>query len=243
MLKRSSLVLTGALAIALGSIAPDAHAIAYGASPLTVNLAPGITAQRFPRSCGYWQIYGAGCVGWTVTGLAVPPDLLDRATLFTTARNGRIIVAHQSGVAFTDDHGVHWNAARWEGPHGPLSVAFDATSDFGVAVGTNGGVWTTEDRGTTWRSRRDAAGQTLVDVVVIGRTLAFTDDRGGVWVSTDGGTSVRTLSDSAASANAQMPRMTVHDRAIWVLVGGSVWWRADASANVERVDHPPPAHD
>jgi photosystem II stability/assembly factor-like uncharacterized protein len=239
MLRHHAVTLAATVVLASGS----ARAIAYGNAPLTVTLAQGITAQRHPRSCGYWQLYGAGCVAWTVAGMPVPPDLLDRATLFTTARGGRIVLAHSSGVAFTDDRGAHWSAARWEGAQGPLSVAFDATSDFGVAVGRNGGVWTSEDRGATWRSRRDAAGQTLVDVAVIGRTIAFSDDHGGVWVSTDGGTSVRTLSDPAASATPQMPRMTVHERAIWVLVGGSVWWRADASGTVERVDHAPVPRD
>ncbi len=227
-------------ALALVTVVPfRADAVAYGTSPITVTLAPGVVAQRFARTCGYWQVYGAGCVGWQVSGFAIPPELLDRTTLVASARGGRIVVAHQSGIAFSDDRGAHWFQGRFEGAQSPLSVAFDAASDFGVAVGGNGSVWTTEDRGTTWRSRRDAAGQTLVDVAVIGRTIAFSDDHGGVWVSTDGGSSVRTLADSAPAA---MPRMTVHQRAIWVLVSGSVWWRADASGNVERVDHPPP-HD
>ncbi len=228
-----------ALVLAMGP-AREADAVAYGNSPLTVTLAPGIVAERYPRSCGYWQIYGAGCAGWRVSGMPVPPDLLERATLFTAARGGRIVLAHANGLAFTDDRGAHWHTARWDSSHPPLSVAFDPSSDFGAAVGPNGNVWTTDDRGSTWRSRRDDAGRTLVDVAVLGRTLAFGDAQGGVWVSTDGGTSVRTLADPGANAGAGPPRITVHDRAIWVLVGGSNWWRADASGSVERVENPTP---
>lgn len=221
--------------LALGSVR-EASAVAYGNSPLAVALAPGVVAERYPRSCGYWQIYGAGCAGWRVTGMPVPPDLLERATLITLARGGRVVIAHANGLAFTDDRGAHWHSARWDSSHPPLSVAFDANSDFGAAVGPNGNVWTTDDRGSTWRARRDDAGRTLVDVLVIGRTLAFGDAQGGLWVSTDGGTSVRTLADSGASRST--PQMTLRDRAIWMRAGAGTWWRADGSGNVERVETP-----
>lgn len=221
---------------ALVGMSSGSWAVAYGTSPVTVSLGSGVWAERYPVPCGY-PLVGTTCFAWRLEGLVAPlPFSLSYANMFAAARGGRIVAAIRQGVVFTDDRGAHWRPSRWEAAQGPLSLAFDPGSDFGAAVGANGSLWTTDDRGETWRLRRDRSGQVLVDVAVVGRTVAFSDTHGGVWVSTDGGTSVRTLAERTEGA---MPTMLVHRGAIWLLLQGSVWWRADAHGNVERVEHGP----
>jgi photosystem II stability/assembly factor-like uncharacterized protein len=228
-----------AAALALATLPARAGAVAWGYAPVTVTLAPGLTATRETASCGH-PTYAPTCFAWRVAGLAAPlPSALASAHMFASARGGRVVAAHAGGVSFTDDRGAHWREARWESTYRPLSIAFDTGSDFGAAVGPNGSVWTTEDRGETWRLRRDRSGQVLVDVAVTGHTVAFSDAQGGVWISPDGGTSVRTLADRA---DGPMPTMAVQQGTIWVLLGGAVWWRADASGGIERVERAGPSY-
>jgi photosystem II stability/assembly factor-like uncharacterized protein len=226
-----SAAVAGALALTLATW--SALAVPFGEAPVRVSLTPEVTAERYAVPCGA-PTYATSCIGWRLEGLAAPlPAAMVRANMFAGARGGRLVAALPGAVAFSDDRGLHWREARWEGGEGPLSLAFDARSDFGVAVGTNGSVWTSEDRGETWRRRRDRSGQRLIDVAVVGRTIAFADEHGGVWVSPDGGTSVRTL---AEHAEGTAPTLQVRERALWVFLGGTVWWRADAHGSLERVD-------
>ena len=96
-------------------------------------------------------------------------------------------------------------------------MAFDDATGFGAAVGTNGTVWSTADRGQSWRTRRDV-GDVLVDVAVLGHVVAWTSIRGLVQVSADGGTSVRTLSERA---RGPMPVMSTWQDQLWIRVRGA----------------------
>lgn len=227
------------LATALGAGA-RADALAFGTAPVTVDLGGGMRAHRVPVACSPTVPYGFlgnRCASWSTDGLAVPPGLPVGAVYnFAAARGGRVAMATATGVWLTDDRGAHWSRARIEEQVVPLALAFDADSDFGAAVGPVGTVWTTDDRGLTWRTRRDRAGPPLVDVVVTGRTVAFSDAAGGVWVSADGGFGVRTLADAARGA---MPVMALHRGVIWIRVDGRRWWRADARGGVEESDRSP----
>jgi len=197
-----------------------------------------VRAHRVPVPCGMTGVYGTGrCAAWRAEGLAIPGDLpVGSVHNFARARGGRIAMATAVGLWITDDRGGRWSRARIDEAVMPLALAFDDASDFGAAVGPNGTVWTTDDRGSTWRSRRDRVGPSLVDVVVTGRTVAFSDAVGGVWVSGDGGFSVRTLTDVARAA---MPVMALYQGVIWIRVDNRRWWRADATGGVEESDRSP----
>lgn len=228
-----------ALALFAATVVPRAvGAVAFGTAPLTIELGDGVRAHRFPVACAasVYAVYGR-CAQWRTEGLRVPQDLpVGAVHMFARARGGRIAMATAVGVWLSDDRGARWVRARIDETVFPLSLAFDASSDFGAAVGPNGTVWTTDDRGLTWRVRRDRAGPSLVDVAVSGRTVAFSDALGGVWVSDDGGFRVRTLAEAARAA---MPVMAVHDGVIWIRVDGRRWWRVDATGGVEESDRSP----
>jgi photosystem II stability/assembly factor-like uncharacterized protein len=222
------------VALALFAGPRRARAVGYGSLAATVDLGGGMSVRREPRSCVTYAIAAPGCFVWHGAGLSLAdPAGLAYANMFAPARGGRVVAATQSGVQFTDDRGAHWHAARWDSPQGPLSLSFDPRSDFGAAVGGGGMLWTTDDRGETWRLRRDSGGQTLLDVAVLGRTVVFSDARGGAWVSTDGGTSVRTLAESSAGAP---PTLTRSAGAIAVSLDGRTGFRIDAGGGIERLE-------
>jgi len=141
----------------------------------------------------------------------------------------------RAAIAFSDDAGTHWQAARWDSGQYARALAFDSRSDFGVAVGAGGVLATSDDRGATWTIRREDTPRVYIDVAVAGHTVAIRSDSDGVWISTDGGVSLRTLADGAS---ATPHRVVAHEGAVWAWVGGlngSTWWRGDASGSVERV--------
>lgn len=230
---RTALVLLAAMAAPVA-----ARAVAFGTAPVTIELGDGVRAHRVPVPCAGTLYYGGGrCAQWRTEGLRVPADLpLGAVHMFASARGGRVAMATSVGLYVTDDRGARWLRARIDESVMPLALAFDPASDFGAAVGPNGTVWTTDDRGMTWRARRDRAGPALVDVVVAGRALAFSDAHGGVWVSDDGGFRVRTIAEVARAA---MPVMAVHRGVIWIRVEGRRWWRVDATGGVEESDRSP----
>lgn len=231
--------LAGIALLAASGAAGPAEAVAFGTAPVTLDLGDGVRVHRVPVPCGGVFYYGGGgrCAQWTTEGLRVPPDLpVGAVHMFAAARGGRIAMATAVGLYLSDDRGLRWFRARIDEPVQPLALAFDPGSDFGAAVGPNGTVWTTDDRGLTWRTRRDRAGPPLVDVIVTGRTVAFSDARGGVWVSNDGGFGVRTIADVARAA---MPVMALHRGVIWIRVDARRWWRADAVGGIEESDRSP----
>jgi hypothetical protein len=242
MLKRATRVIAsvGAAALAIG-YPRAALAVPFGTSAVTITFAPNVRAERYAAGCRNSAGYASGCVGWRFHGFATPlPFAVETANMLAPARGGRIVAATVAGPQISDDRGASWHAARWEGA-GPLSLAFDANSEFGAAVGANGMLYTTDDRGETWRLRRDSSGQRLIDVAVVGQTIVIADDHGGAWVSTDGGLRLRTLSEGTDPAGA-IAEISVRERSIWVLVGGSVWWRADANGSVEHTEPPTRRH-
>lgn len=213
-------------------------AVAYGTAPVTLDLGDGMRATRVPVPCGGVAYVGNGrCAQWSAVGFSIPGELpVGAVHMFARARGGRLAMATAVGVWLSDDRGARWSPARIDEAVRPLALAFDPRSDFGAAVGPNGTVWTTEDRGQTWRARRDRAGPPLVDVAVLGRVIAFSDALGGVWVSRDEGVSVRTLSDLARGA---MPVMAVHADTLWIRLEGRRWWRVDAHGSVEEANASP----
>lgn len=230
------------LALAAASLsllaAEPAAAVAFGTAPVTVDLGDGMRAHRVPGPCSGVNGVGFGvCARWSVEGFSVPSELpVGEVRMFARARGARIAMATAAGLWLSDDRGARWSRARIDEAVTPLALAFDAGSDFGAAVGPNGTVWTTQDRGSTWRVRRDRSGPALVDVAVNGRIVAFSDALGGVWVSLDEGVSVRTLSDVARGA---MPVMAVHRGSIWIRLEGRRWWRVDANGAIEEVARSP----
>ncbi len=105
----------------------------------------------------------------------------------------------------------------------PLALAFDPRSDFGVAVGTSGAVWTSEDAGVHWANHRDSVGDTLVSVVVLDRVFAMASSAGRVWVSSDGGISVRVVADPTSDGQVGEPVLWVAGGAIWIRATGRLW--------------------
>lgn len=181
---------------------------------------------------------------------------LVRANTFVRGPGNRIFGSVDTRLFYTDDLGAHWNRARWEGGAAPLAMAFDGP--FGAAVGDNGTVFTTEDGGLTWRSRRDASGVRNVAVAVLApRVVVWSDANGGVFASLDGGFSPRTLVEPnraamiAPTANGAYygaptngmlvarpvvtaPAFRVERGAIWV-PGRAGWFRVDPRDGVMTV--------
>jgi photosystem II stability/assembly factor-like uncharacterized protein len=209
-----------------------ARALRYGAEPAHVAFGANASADRVARPCGRYA-GNVSCFYWHFEGLAGPPSVsLESAETVAVARRGRIVAAFISGdLALSDDRGATFRVVHLDGPQRPLSVAFDADSDFGVAVGTGGAVWTTDDRGDTWRLRRDGP-VSLVDVAVVGRTAAWITEQNGVVVSVDGGVSVRSLSEGGPGVGRASLAIEPHE--IRLRLGDGSVWRADASGNVER---------
>lgn len=217
--------------------AAPALAVGWGTSAVDIPLGDGIVARREPMLApNPWNGFLARSVTWRLEGLAPPPEVATFAIhMFARGPDGRIFAAVDGGLLYTDDRGARWTHARWDGAQSPRALAFDAATGFGAAVGTNGTVWTSSDRGQTWRTRRDV-GDTLVDVTVLGHVVAWTSIRGLVQVSADGGTSVRTVSERA---RGPMPVMATHEAQIWIRVDGAQWWRVDREGAVERAERSP----
>ncbi len=214
-----------------------AWAIGWGTTPADVALGQGISAHREPSPL--FALVGVpqrlSQVTWSLHGMAPPVDF-GTTQIHNFANLGeRVFAAIDSGLVFTDDRGGHWSAARWDGSQSPRAMAFDDASGFGATVGTNGTVWTSNDRGQTWRTRRDV-GDMLVDVAVLGRVVAWSSVRGMVQVSADGGTSVRTIAERARAA---MPVMTTYQDNLWIRVDGASWWRVDREGSIARAERSP----
>ncbi|TAK31568.1 MAG: hypothetical protein EPO40_05325 [Myxococcaceae bacterium] len=218
----------------LGS--PSALAVGWGTTPVDIPLGADVSVHREPVS--YFAPLGfrtlTPTVTWSYRGLLPPPFGTTQIHNFASS-GARIFAALDDGVVFTDDRGAHWSRASWDGSQAPRAMAFDDASGFGAAVGTNGTVWTTTDRGQSWRTRRDV-GDVLVDVAVLGHVVAWTSIRGLVQVSADGGTSVRTLSERA---RGPMPVMSTWQSQLWIRVDGARWWRVDREGAAERADRSP----
>lgn len=218
-------------------ITASAWSLGWGTSPADVTLGPGISAHREPAPL--YGIHGlvqrSHLVTWSVRGMT-PPVEFGTTQVYSFANTGdRIFAAIDSGLVFTDDRGAHWSQSRWDGSQSPRAMAFDEATGFGAAVGTNGTVWTTDDRGRTWRTRRDV-GDMLVDVALLGRVVAWSSVRGLVQVSADGGTSVRTIAERARSA---MPVMSTYQNQLWIRVDGVSWWRVDREGSIARAERSP----
>ncbi len=223
------------------ALAPgQAEALPFGTTAGRVVLGEGVYADRVPAPCVYSTVYTPGCFSWVPEGFALPPPSMGtRVNMLAATARGRIVAALEGGgMAFTDDRGTTWHRARMDGMMpSPRTLAFDDRSDFGAAVGVGGTLWTTDDGGARWRVRRDGGlGGDLVDVAVVGHTVALTDAVGGVWVSTNGGGSVRTLATRARDA---MPVLGVHGGAVWIRMEGGRWWRAGRDGSVERQERGP----
>lgn len=210
-----------------------AHAVAWGNTAVTIDLGGGMHASRTPGRCVTGRVVVPGCAVWHLDGVAPPPVASMLSIAMFAASRGRVFAAVDAGVLFTDDRGEHWQAAAWDGPHQPRALAFDPRGDYGVAVGTNGTVWTTDDHGLSWRLRRDGSFSTFIDVAVLGDAMVFTDTAGGVWVSHDRATSLRTVADVA---RGPMPTLTVDAAAIWVRIEGARWVRVSRDGEVDAVD-------
>lgn len=219
-------------------ILPTAPALAvgWGTAPVDVPLGDGVSVHREPAP--FLAPFGLRAleptVTWRYRGLCPPPFGTSQIYAFAHAGD-RIFAALDRGVAYTDDRGARWALASWDGAQSPRALAFDEADGFGAAVGTHGTVWTTADRGRSWRTRRDV-GDMLVDVAVLGRVVAWTSVRGLVQVSADGGTSVRTLSERA---RGPMPVMSTYQGHLWIRVDGARWWRVDREGAIERAVRSP----
>jgi hypothetical protein len=223
--------------VACLSAAAPALAVGWGTSPVDIALGDGVVAHREPMlNANPWNAYLPRTITWRLDGLAPPPGVAPwQIHAFARAQGPRIVAAVDNGVLYTDDRGAHWSLASWDGAQSPRALAFDPASDFGAAVGTNGTVWTTADRGRSWRTRRDA-GDTFVDVAVLGHVVAWTSARGLVQVSADGGTSVRTISERA---RGPMPVMATYEGLLWIRIDGAQWWRVDGDGSPERAERSP----
>jgi hypothetical protein len=225
--------------VACLSAGAPALALGWGTTPVDIALGDGIVAHREPVLYPFlqpWTAYSATPgITWRLDGLAPPPVSPSQIHSFARAQGERIVAAVDGGALYTDDRGAHWSRASWDGAQSPRALAFDPASDFGAAVGTNGTVWTTADRGRSWRTRRDV-GDAFVDVAVLGHVVAWTSARGLVQVSADGGTSVRTISERA---RGPMPVMAVYDGLLWIRIDGAQWWRVDREGSPERADRSP----
>ncbi len=165
---------------------------------------------------GHWR--DQPCTTWRPAGFAFGDrqELLYAYAFARVASSGRIVATYRDvdgaqrapgspptppgtavGVLYTDDGGATWHDARWRWVHAARALAFDAGSDFGVAAGESGHVWSTEDGGETWRVRRSAAGVSYTQVAVVGRVCVLVDANGTVWRSRDGGFSHDTLTRSS----------------------------------------------
>jgi photosystem II stability/assembly factor-like uncharacterized protein len=136
-----------------------------------------------PRLCRSWEP-----VGFTFGGIL---ELAHARTFARVPATSRIVAATRflgrASLLYTDDLGATWLEARWPTHDLANAVAFDERSSYGVAVGDGGRVWSTTDRGATWRERRSGAGIVYTDVAVVGRIAVFVDSSGAVWRSRDGG--------------------------------------------------------
>lgn len=217
--------------------ATSAWALGWGTTPADVTLGPGISAHREPMPI--FALVGipqrASLVTWSLRGMSPPAEFGTTQIHNFANLGGRVFAAIDSGLVFTDDRGAQWSRASWDGAQSPRAMAFDEASGFGAAVGTNGTVWTSTDRGQSWRTRRDV-GDTFVDVAVLGRVLAWSSARGMVQVSADGGTSVRTIVERA---RGPMPVMSVYQNQLWIRVDGASWWRVDREGTIARAERSP----
>jgi photosystem II stability/assembly factor-like uncharacterized protein len=166
-------------------------------------------------------------------------DLL-RAFDFAVSRSTRIVAAIPGGLLFTDDLGQRWQPIRWDYSASPHAIAFDLNTDFGVAVGENGSVWTTDDGALTWRSRRDDAGIDLIRVCVLGRIVAIGSSEGSVWISADGGTSVRLVVRGDSTTGGSIPSIAIEGHAIRIRRNLHEQWRVGSDGVVELETEPAP---
>ncbi len=233
----------------------SAHAQATAYTPgVTLTLGPGITVSRFGYycmqlvNCSAWTAQGFSLVGRTDASLAASDPYayrgdgsragwidLSRAYSFASARGGRIVAAMLRAMYYTDDLGATWHRARFESQQSALALVFDGPTDFGAAVGTSGALWTTEDRGATWRLRRDGGADNLLYLAVgPDHTIVAAGQQGSVFVTFDGGTSVRVLRERGPV----IPTIGLHQNAVWIQLEEGIWYRA-AGGSIERFDQGP----
>lgn len=226
-----------AVTLAMVTVWPlRASAVAYGSAAVELELMPGVRAQRVPVVCRFTRMVSQDCFEWRAWGFALPPAGAAVRVNMLAAVGRRIVAALEGSVLYTDDRGVTWQSARIDGPQTVRAIDFEPGGRFGAAVGTHGTLWTSSDAGQTWRVRRDSGNDTLVDVLVLGQTVVWSDDHGAVRVSPDGGTTVRTLTNRARDA---MPVMVRFDRAVWIRLEGSRWFCVRDDGVPERVERSP----
>ncbi len=211
-------VLSSVAALAIALIPSSSLATRWGVSNVTIDLGDGLSATPV------WHSRRAGQnVTWSTVGfVGAPPTRSALPNAYAAACNGRIVAAFPAAFAFSDDRGRTWRTTELDFGPAPLSVAFEQGACFGVAVGTAGSVWTSEDGGESWRLRRSGGADNLIDVVVRGRTFAFVSSRGDLRVSLDGGSATREL---LRAPDGLAATLLARPEALWVGVRGAWRWR------------------
>jgi hypothetical protein len=90
-------------------------------------------------------------------------------------------------IVWTSDRGRTWHQSGWEWPDLPRAIAFDPGSGWGLAVGDNGAVWSSNDGGASFVDHGDAPPASFVDVLVLDRVGVARDDRGDYYVLREDG--------------------------------------------------------
>lgn len=230
-----------AIAVAAPVAAPR-RALAQVAGLRTIVLGEGIAVRQTRGVCDLTP--GLPCpVWWEPIGMSFEahPELAV-ATTFAVTASGRIVAmlprAAELQVGMTgrfpvgprvmtsDDRGASWQVRDWaDTVVAATEMAFEPAGPRGVAVDRAGRVWSTEDQGSTWRSRRSAGGVGFGRAWVRGRTVVLEGLEGALWLSRDLGFALESLAPRGGAVVEEADgalRVTTGDRALRIAPDGAM---------------------
>lgn len=195
----------------------------------------GMYAERAWVCGGRWQP-GVPCVlqGWRPVGFVfgARPDLA-RALTFSGDGRGRILAATERDVLYSDNRGLSWQRAAWNGVIRPQLIAMEPETRFGVAL-AEGAVHVTDDGGASWRFVREIPSRRLTQAVVLGRNAMLTDGS-GVWALVNA-SELTALSEVSASAviGTASAQLQITDGALVASDRDGRAWRLLARGTIEQ---------
>lgn len=196
----------------------------------------GMYAERTWLCGGRWQP-GVPCSfqGWRPVGFVfgTRPDLA-RALTFSGDGRGRILAATERDVLYSDNRGLSWQRAAFNGITRPQLLAMEPETRFGVAL-ADGAVHVTEDGGASWRFVREIPSRRLTQAVVLGRNALLTDGN-GVWALVNGGELLVLSEAGANSAQGAPPQLQVTEGALVASDREGRAWRVLPRGTIERLE-------